>query len=462
MPEKGDADQGAGMDHRSLIPGGFSRWDESYVRTGLFSFSLRWKVALSFSVLLIMVVGTLFLAFMQYEWMFLSREARKRAQSSARNMAVNARDPLLALDELRFGPITESVKQDPEVRYAYLMDHQGKVVYHSDPSKTGMVFSQGVPDSPGGIIQASVPVEVEKIIVGTAVVGLGVEHIKQAMVTTAAGLLLPLGIGAVVGVLGIFLLTGIHVRRIEKLEKAVRALGSGNLRVRVEDAGTDEVGRLGRHFNDMVAQLDSSRSQIEKNFKETISALAEAVEAKDKYTRGHCERVAGISVAMGRELHLGEEQIGELEMAAILHDIGKIGVKAGIVGKMGPLTYEEAREMKNHPEIGARILNPLSSLQNVALFVRHHHEHFDGSGYPRGLEGDQIPLASRIILLVDAFDAMTTGRPYREALTMDEAFGRIRDGSGKQFDSKLVDLFFKLEKNGTIHEVCREVQQSDE
>jgi len=461
MPEKGETSQSAGMYGRNMNPGGFFRWRGSHVRTGFFTFSLRWKVAFSFSLLLIMVVGALFLSFMQYEWMFLSREASKRAQSSARNMAVNARDPLLALDELRFGPITESVTQDPEVRYAFLMDHQGKVVYHSDPLETSTIFAQGVPDPPEGIIQASVPIEVEKVMVGTAVVGLGVEHIHRAMITTATGLVLPLGMGAVLGIVGIFFLTEIHVRRIEKLEKAVRALGSGNLHVRVDDAGKDEVGRLGMHFNDMVAQLDSSRRQIEKNFKETISALAEAVEAKDKYTRGHCERVAGISVAMGKELRLEEDHLGELEMAAILHDVGKIGVEAGVIGKIGPLTDGEARDMKHHPEIGARILNPLSSLKNVALYVRYHHEHFDGSGYPQGLEGDQIPLASRIILLVDAFDAMTTDRPYRKALSRDEAFRRIREGRGSQFDSKLVDLFFHLEENGIIEDICREVRESD-
>jgi HD-GYP domain-containing protein (c-di-GMP phosphodiesterase class II) len=113
--------------------------------------------------------------------------------------------------------------------------------------------------------------------------------------------------------------------------------------------------------------------------------------------------------------------------------------------------------MKDHPEIGARILNPLSSLHKVGLYVRHHHEHFDGSGYPDGLKGDEIPLASRIILLVDAFDAMTTKRPYREALSKAEALSQISEKTGKQFDPHLVELFYQLDSEGVIETICREV-----
>ncbi|UCG37986.1 MAG: HD domain-containing protein [bacterium] len=422
--------------------------------------SLRWKVAISFSLLLLLVVGLTFLAFIRFEWVFLGQEAQKRAQSLARYLAVNARDPLLALDDLRLGPITESINQDEDVRYAFLMDHQGKVVYHSQTERTGVVLSRGVPDPPGGVIQASLPIMVEGVRVGTAVVGVGTDHIRRAVVTTALGLIIPLAVGAGLGILGIFLLAGHHVKRVERLEEAVQALGYGDLRVHVHDKSRDEVGRLTRHFNLMVAQLHSARRQIERNFKETISALATAFEAKDKYTRGHCERVAGISVALGSKLEMDEARLNELEMAAILHDVGKIGVEGGVVGKVGPLSEGEVDDMKGHPEIGSRILHQLTSLQKVSLFVRHHHEHYDGTGYPRGLMESEIPLASRIIHLVDAFDAMTTDRPYREALSREEALMRVREGSGKQFDPMLVDLFFLLEEEGVIEAICEEVEES--
>lgn len=441
------------LDRSGILPPGFSDEVATFSRNEASFFSLRWKVSISFSVLLFVVVGLLFLAFMRFEWIFLSREGEKRAQSLASNLAVNARDPVLAQDDLRLGPITESITLDDDVRYAYLMDHRSRVLYHSNTEKTGQVFDKGVPMPERGVIQVSAPVVVEGVQVGTAVVGLSMNHITDAMKSTAVGLILPLGIGTGLGLLGIFLLTGVHVRRVELLEKAVQALGSGNLDVRVEDRSMDEIGRLSRGFNGMVSQLLRTRKQIEKNFKETISALAEAVEAKDAYTRGHCDRVARISLALAQMVGLDMERCKELELAAILHDVGKIGVQEGVVGKLGPLSQDETRDMRCHPDIGARILSPLSSLQKVGLYIRHHHEHYDGTGYPDGLQGSAIPLPSRIILLADAFDAMMTDRPYRAALTKERAFDRIREGRGKQFDPRLVDYFFALDEDGYVDAV---------
>jgi len=446
------------LDRSGILPPGFSREVASFGRShGVSTFSLRWKVAISFSVLLFVVVGLVFLAFMRYEWIFLSREGEKRAQSLARNLAVNAQDPLLAQDDLRLGPVTESISQDNDVRYAFLMNHQARVLYHSDPEKTGKVFDEGIPIPPNGIIQASIPVVVEGVLVGTAVVGLSEDHITEAMAATAVGLILPLGLGTGLGLLGIFVLTGLHITRVEQLERAVQALGSGNLQVRVDDRGMDEVGRLSRGFNEMVGQLHMARKEIEKNFKETISALAEAVEAKDAYTRGHCDRVARMSLAIAKKAGLDTERCMELELAAILHDVGKIGVGEDVVGKLGPLSRDETKDMRHHPEIGARILSPLSSLKRVGLYVKHHHEEYDGSGYPDGLKGEQIPLPSRIIQMADAFDAMTTDRPYREALTKKEAFQRIIDGSGKQFDPAIVNFFLALDEDGYVDAIYGEL-----
>lgn len=442
------------LDRSGILPPGFSEEVASIGRgrRGL-TFSLRWKVAISFSVLLFMVVGLLFLAFMRFEWIFLSREGEKRTQSLARNLAVNARDPLLAQDDLRLSPVIESISQESDVKYAFLMDHQSRVLYHSDPEMTGKLFDRGVPISGKGVIQASIPVTVEEVLVGTAVVGLSGDHIREAMTATAIGLILPLSIGTGLGLLGIFLLTGVHVTRVELLEKAVQALGSGDLQVRVDDRSKDEIGRLSRGFNEMVSQLQQVRKQIETNFKETISALAEAVEAKDAYTRGHCDRVARISVAIARRAGLDAAKCNELELAAILHDIGKIGVEEGVMGKLGPLNKDETRDMRSHPETGARILSSLSSLQKVSLYVKHHHEHYDGDGYPDGLEGEDIPFPSRIIHLADAFDAMTTDRPYRDALGRKEAYHRITEESGKQFDPRIVNYFFSLDEDGYVDTV---------
>ncbi len=170
-----------------------------------FTSSLRWKVALSFSVVLMLVVAFLFAGFMWYERVFLFQETQKRAKSLVNNLVINARDPLLSQDDLRLGPIIASISQDPEVQSAYLLDLQGRVLYHSDSRRTGRWLIDGVPSPDKGIIQASMPIEVENVKVGTAVVGLGVDHIDQAMMKTAMGLLLPLGLGVGLGILGIFL-----------------------------------------------------------------------------------------------------------------------------------------------------------------------------------------------------------------------------------------------------------------
>ncbi len=426
-----------------------------------FIFSLRLKVALSFSVLLLLIAGLLFFTFMRYERIFLSQESQKRAQSLASSIVINARDPLLSQDELRLCSLIESVSQNSEVQYAYLVDHRGCILYHSEPARTGKMLADGIPTPVKGVILASVPIEVENIKVGTAVVGLGADHIDQAMIETATGLIFPFGLGAGLGILGVFLLAGIHVDRIKRLEEAVRALGSGDHLVYVEDNSLDEVGRLTRYFNKMVGQLHAAQQQNLKNFKETVSALAAAVEAKDAYTRGHCDRVARVSVTIGKRLEMDDKQCEELELAAILHDVGKIGVNAEIIGKTGPLTDNEYIEMQRHPDIGAKILSPLSAYQEVAMFVRHHHENYDGSGYPDGLKEDEIPKAARIIHLVDAFDAMTTTRPYRKALPKKEAISRIKQGNGKQFDPVSVDVLLELEKEGHIDAISVEVEQLD-
>ena len=425
------------------------------------SISLRWKVALSFSILLILVAGTVAMALVRYEWIFLSKEAEKRADLLAVNLAVNARDPILVQDEMRFGTIIESIMMEEDVKYAFLLDNRMEVVYHSDANKIGDVFAGGIPKTGKSVIQKVVDIEVEGVMVGTAVVGLGADHIHSAMVTTIIGALVPLLVGTVLGVLGIFFLAGIHVKKIESLDMAVQALGAGNLFIEVDVNSQDEVGRLTAHFNEMVGMLNTARQQVLKNFTETVNALAATVEAKDAYTKGHCERVALISNAIAQRVGMNESAMKDLAMAAILHDIGKIGVEGDIISKLGPLDDLEVDNMKHHPVIGARILSPLSTLGRVSLYVKHHHEHYDGTGYPSGLRGEMIPLPSRIIHLVDAYDAMTSNRPYRHALSPGEAVERIKEGEGFQFDPELVEVFLKLESEGVIAHIYDEVVRSE-
>jgi putative two-component system response regulator len=164
-----------------------------------------------------------------------------------------------------------------------------------------------------------------------------------------------------------------------------------------------------------------------ENAETVLFSLALSIEAKDRYTEGHCERLSKYSVAMAERLGLPDELRVALRRAGIVHDIGKIGVSEHILTKPGPLTEEEWKIMKQHPVMGERICAPLKSFRHVLPVIRHHHEKLDGSGYPDGLKGDQIPLTARILQIADVFDALTTERPYRTALPPQQALDLIRD-----------------------------------
>src|SRR5205809_5889186 len=170
----------------------------------------------------------------------------------------------------------------------------------------------------------------------------------------------------------------------------------------------------------------------------SLSMVAQAIDLKDAYTGKHARDASDIAVRLARSLRLAESEVRKIRIAAILHDIGKIGVSGRIIRKPSALNSEEMYAMRQHPVIGAEIMQPVELLTDAAEIVRHHHEHYDGSGYPSGLEGDAIPIGSRIVLVADAFNAITTDRPYRKARSKNEALGVLREYSGKQFDPKVV------------------------
>jgi diguanylate cyclase (GGDEF)-like protein/putative nucleotidyltransferase with HDIG domain len=191
--------------------------------------------------------------------------------------------------------------------------------------------------------------------------------------------------------------------------------------------------------------------ELEQAYLSTVEALANALEAKDEYTEDHCRALAELSLAVGSELGLEGERLKVLELGALFHDIGKIGVPSEIIRKPGPLTAAERREMNRHPEVGEQILAPVPFLQPVRPIIRSSHERWDGAGYPDGLAGEQIPLESRIVFVCDAFHAMTTDRPYRAALPESEAIRRLKLSSGTQFDPAVVKAFVHLHKQGKVH-----------
>jgi HD-GYP domain-containing protein (c-di-GMP phosphodiesterase class II) len=189
--------------------------------------------------------------------------------------------------------------------------------------------------------------------------------------------------------------------------------------------------------------------QLEESFVQTVLALAKAMDVRDTYTQDHSQRMAAIADVLCRKLDIDEEQIQAIHSAAALHDIGKIGVPDEILRKPGPLTSQEWDSMKRHPKIGADILAPVIKLVHVAPIIIAHHEKFDGSGYPYGLKGDQIPMGARILAVVDAYIAITDERVYRKARSHKEAISELVKYSGSQFDPTVVNAFLKLVGEGS-------------
>jgi HD domain len=220
------------------------------------------------------------------------------------------------------------------------------------------------------------------------------------------------------------------------------------------DRSRSSVAELRRSHGELErtnAQLQELLERTKGNYLATIASLARTIEAKDPYTGGHTERVGDYALMLARELGFGEEELEAVEMGAVVHDIGKIGIPDRILLKPGKLDAEEFAEMRRHPEISSYILEALDLPELVHHMARNHHERFDGNGYPDGLAGEQIPLAARILTVADAFDAMTSDRPYRPALAVEDALAEIRRNAGTQFCPAVVaalDASFAAQARG--------------
>jgi putative nucleotidyltransferase with HDIG domain len=203
-----------------------------------------------------------------------------------------------------------------------------------------------------------------------------------------------------------------------------------------------------------LVELQRLREREKENDLQTILALAKTVDEKDAYTRGHLEEVAKYGMITAEELASSAANMNmdmeELKTSLLLHDIGKVGVPDALLHKDSELTGEEFEIMKQHTEMGARIIEPIEKLKRVAKIIRHHQEKYDGTGYPDGLKGEDIPLESRIIAVVDAYHAMTSDRPYRKGLEESVALEELKANSGIQFDPHVVDAFVSAHKKGKI------------
>lgn len=283
------------------------------------------------------------------------------------------------------------------------------------------------------------------------------------------------------------LLSGVITKPLQQMMNTIHSISKGDLNERIDTNSNDEFVVLGNQFNEMIdtlrglieernrnvvelmemneeileqslkiknysqekeamnIELSNILEELRKNYLSTVRALASAIEANDKYTWGHCERVSNISIAIAKSMGVNTEDINTLEFAALLHDIGKLGISPEILNKKGKLTQEEFEIVKRHPGIGYEILSEVEFLYDSRKVLLQHHERIDGNGYPQGLYGDNIAFLAKIMAVADAYDAMTSSRPYREIpLTKEQAIEELIKGKGTQFDEEIVDSFIEL------------------
>lgn len=237
----------------------------------------------------------------------------------------------------------------------------------------------------------------------------------------------------------------VTTRAVQK--KFKQEMTRNNAEIYIEQTAVPVLGKDGtvKYVLEMILDItqkvchEHERQQL---FVETVTSLAKLIESRDNSTGTHSARVRDVALAVGRQMELDDDLLEELDIAAILHDIGKIGIPENILNKSGRLTAEEYDVIKKHPEIGYNTLKNIAPLSKIAEYIYHHHESYDGSGYPRGKQGEEIPLVSRILSVADVYEAVSSDRVYRKAMAPEEVMVLLRESRGTKFDPQVVDALF--------------------
>jgi len=302
-------------------------------------------------------------------------------------------------------------------------------------------------DEWGAIVSGYAPIYDKN---GKAVAILGVDIRADIVYTMQKAVLMRaifvLFVGIVASIILGFAISKKVTGPIEKLVQGTRKIAQGDLDFKVEVKSKDEIGELASSFNEMAKSLAESRKNLNDYFYRMVQSMVRSLEAKDTYTRGHSDRVSEyaekIAIVMGFE----PEKVESLRKAAQLHDIGKLGIHEDILNKKTALSDDEWDVVHKHPAVGEEILKPIFLDEEMLAVARSHHERYDGKGYPDGLKGEETNIFAQIVAVADSYDAMTSSRAYRPALNKEEAVRRLKEGSGAQFNPKIVDVFTKILK----------------
>jgi len=397
----------------------------------------------------------------------------RTAESLGRSIAPSAGFLLGAQDLLGLDYMVFQIKKtNPDIKSIGVLGPERDIIVHSNIKERGRkmepaqgevleqtedgTFVRKISGAPGTLIEIESPIVFMDKNLGSVIL-----ELDWSVLSTAQGVAQRkvIGLFAVILALGTVssvLLSSSLTRPIKELSAGVEELKRGKVAKPLRIFSGDELGRLTSSFNEMSGLITNQRDRLAQSAREleeayvsTVRVVAAAIDARDSYTLGHSTRVSELAVAIARELGMSGQELEDIEIACLFHDVGKIKIPDAILHKSGKLDPAEWAEMKKHPEYGAEILGKAPSLRGFIPAVRHHHEWYDGSGYPDGLSGEKIPRAAAIISLVDAYDAMTSNRTYRQAMTKEKALSTIREFTGRQFSPDLTPIFLKtMEKIG--------------
>ncbi|MGB7295544.1 MAG: HD domain-containing phosphohydrolase [Candidatus Aminicenantales bacterium] len=446
----------------------FSVFKKIRVKASLYVLVLLISTTLAFSIIALRIMNK-----------FILTEVIKRVETLSRGTASVAGYSLISQDLLGLDNIVYRVKiTNPDIESMAIINPEGEILVHSDTRRAGEMHRPAAGDvfrrAEDGTTIAEIPGQLREVYeiqtpivfmdkaVGSVILTFNKSVVIEAQRAARIRILAVFGLLLLIGVTSSVLLTAFLTKPVHELSKGVAELKDGRRSRPLRVYSQDELGRLTESFNEMTALITSQKNSLSQYAKEleeayvsTVRVLAAAIDARDTHTLGHSTRVAGLSVALGRELGLSPAELEELEIACLFHDVGKIKIPDSILQKKGRLNTAEQREMKRHPEYGAEILSKAPSLVKYIPAVKYHHEWFDGTGYPDGLTGDRIPKAAAIISLADVYDAMTSDRPYRDAWSEEETLAEIAALGGRQFDPEMAARFILLLKKKAAGEIPR-------
>jgi len=443
-------------------PGGIERRVGVGIRLKLFGFLLP---------LVFLLIASVTWVVTEVTKATLRRDLLQRGAAVSRVVALSAGQFLLADDPLGLDRlVSETRASDPDIAFIAIRDASDVVAAHDRVTERGKPYRPVPPLLPLGtfgdtqadeverdgrrLIEYTTPISFAGRRVGIASLGLSMQGLAAAERSIRQRIFAAAAVILVVAIFGTLVLSSFITTPVKRLHRGVLSLASSETFQPVPVHSSDELGALTRNFNRMaetiLAQKNSLQKkalQLEEAYVSMVRVIAASLDARDPNTMGHSTRVARMACALGRRLGMGEEEISSLERAAIFHDIGKIQTPDDVLLKGESLSRAEEEQMRSHPVDGTEILRMAPFLHRYIPVVRAHHEWYNGEGYPDGLKGAEIPLHAQIIALADAFDAMTTERLYREALSSEEAIEEILQFRGTQFSPELADAFAKMVRN---------------